>query len=95
MMEKLAQPGEGGGCKPTPFHYIYHYMYKVEVYALAVRADTLPLFLLCPYMYSVIYPTIFLLLPKVGKGGVTYVRYLHIKAYKEATVRKLAPIPNP
>jgi hypothetical protein len=24
MMEKLSQPGEGGGCTPTPFHFIYH-----------------------------------------------------------------------
>ncbi len=26
MMEKLAQAGEGGRCKPTPFHYIYHHV---------------------------------------------------------------------
>jgi hypothetical protein len=25
MMEKLAQAGEGGGCTPTPCHYIYHH----------------------------------------------------------------------
>jgi hypothetical protein len=25
MLEKLAQAGEeGGGCTPTPFHFIYH-----------------------------------------------------------------------
>jgi hypothetical protein len=50
MMEKLAQAGDGGGCTPTRFHYIYHH--KVVVYALGERAETLPLFLLCPYMYS-------------------------------------------
>jgi hypothetical protein len=26
MMEKLAQAGEGGGCTPFPFHYIYHHV---------------------------------------------------------------------
>jgi hypothetical protein len=26
MMEKLAQPGEGGGFTPTPFQYIYHHV---------------------------------------------------------------------
>jgi hypothetical protein len=25
MWVKLAQAGEGGGCTPTPFHYIYHH----------------------------------------------------------------------
>jgi hypothetical protein len=25
MRVKLAQAGEGGGCTPTPFHYIYHH----------------------------------------------------------------------
>jgi hypothetical protein len=46
MMEKSAQAGEGGGCRPTPFHYIYNH--KVVAYALADREDTLPLFLLYP-----------------------------------------------
>jgi hypothetical protein len=51
MMEKSAQPGElGDACTPTPFHYI---MYKVVVYASAERADTLPLFILYSYVYSV------------------------------------------
>ncbi len=52
MMEKLAQPGEGGGCTtPAIFHDIYN-MYEVVVYAPAQRADTLPLalFLLYPYV---------------------------------------------
>ncbi len=54
MMEKSAQPGECGGCTPTLFHYIYSTItYKVVVYAPAEWADTLPLFLLYPYMYSV------------------------------------------
>jgi hypothetical protein len=35
---------------------LYHtIMYKVVVYAPAERADTLPLFLLYPYMYSVVH----------------------------------------
>jgi hypothetical protein len=54
-MEKSAQPGEGGGwgVQPTPFHYIYHHLQSCGVHAPAERADTLPLFLLYPYMYSV------------------------------------------
>jgi hypothetical protein len=31
MMEKLAQPGEGGGCMSTPFHYIYHHVQSYVV----------------------------------------------------------------
>ncbi len=38
---------------PTPFHFINTFTYKVVVYAPAERADTLPHFLLYPYMYSV------------------------------------------
>jgi hypothetical protein len=41
---KLTQAGEGGGCTPTPFHYIYHHVQRVVVYAPAMRADTLPYF---------------------------------------------------
>ncbi len=52
MMEKLAQSGERGGARPPP-STIYAIMYKVVVYAPAERAETLPLFLLYPYMYSV------------------------------------------
>jgi hypothetical protein len=52
MMEKLAQPGAGEGCTPTSLH-ISTIMYKVLVYSPAEREDTLPLFLLHPYMYSV------------------------------------------
>jgi hypothetical protein len=51
MMEQLAQPGEGEGLTPIPFFYISTFTYKVVVYAPAERTDTLPLFLLCPYMY--------------------------------------------
>jgi hypothetical protein len=54
MMEKLAQPGEGGGCTPTPLHYLYHHIQSCGVYAPAERADALPLFLLYTYMYSVV-----------------------------------------
>jgi hypothetical protein len=53
MMEKSAQPGENGGCTPNPFT-ISTVMYKVVVFAPAARADTLLLFLLYPYMYSVL-----------------------------------------
>jgi hypothetical protein len=37
-----------------PFHYILHHVYIVVLYAPAERADTLPLLLLYPYMYSMI-----------------------------------------
>ncbi len=59
MMKKSPPPplglvGGGGGCTPTPFHYtVATIMSKVVVYALAERAETLPLFILYPYMYSV------------------------------------------
>ncbi len=54
-MEKSAQAGAGGGCTPAPFRSIYCTItYKVVVFAPAERADTLPLFLLYPYMYSVV-----------------------------------------
>jgi hypothetical protein len=52
MMEKLAQPGEGGECTPAPFT-ISTITYNVMVYAKVERVDTLPPFLLYPYMYSV------------------------------------------
>ncbi len=51
MRVKSAQAGEVGDCSPTPFPSTY----KVVVYASAERADTLPLFLLYPYMYYVVY----------------------------------------
>jgi hypothetical protein len=56
-MEKLAQSGNGGGgggCTPTPPFTVTTITYKVLVYAPAERASTLPLFLLYPYMYSVV-----------------------------------------
>jgi hypothetical protein len=31
MMEKLAQPGEGGGCTPFPFHCVYHHVQSCSV----------------------------------------------------------------
>jgi hypothetical protein len=52
MMEKLAQVGGGGGARPSPFT-ISTITYKVVVYAPAERVDTLPLFLLYPYVCSV------------------------------------------
>ena len=53
MMEKLAQPGEGGKCTPFTFT-LSTITYKVVVYTPAEREDTLPLFLLHLYMYSVL-----------------------------------------
>jgi hypothetical protein len=53
MMEKLAQVGEGLGCTPIPFT-ISTITYKVVVCVPAERADTLPLFILHPFMYSVV-----------------------------------------
>jgi hypothetical protein len=50
MMEKFAQLGEGGRCTPSPLTISTS---KVVVYAPAEKAETLPLFLLYPYMYSV------------------------------------------
>jgi hypothetical protein len=44
--------GGGGGKRPPPFT-ISTITYEVVVYTRAERADTLPLFLLYPYMYSV------------------------------------------
>jgi hypothetical protein len=49
MMEKLAQDGEGGGCTPSPCHFMYHQVQSCGVpYA--------PLFLLLPYVYSMSLP---------------------------------------
>jgi hypothetical protein len=48
-MEKLAHP-------PTPLSlYLSTITYKVVVYAPAERADTLPPYLIYPYIYSVGY----------------------------------------
>ncbi len=59
MRAKSAQAGEGGGARPHPPFTISTFTFKVVVYyAPTERADTcaLPLFLLYPYMYSVIAP---------------------------------------
>ncbi len=54
MMEKSAQAGEGGvGARPPPLT-ISTITYKVVMYAPAQKADTLHLFLLYPYMYSLL-----------------------------------------
>jgi hypothetical protein len=52
MMEKLAQAGEGDIST-----IISTIMCKVGVYVPAEKADTIPLFLLFPCMYSVDYTT--------------------------------------
>jgi hypothetical protein len=54
MMVKSAQSGEGEGVHALPPLTLSTITsIKVVVYAPAARADTLPLFLLYPYMYSV------------------------------------------
>jgi hypothetical protein len=52
MMVKSAKLGEGE-CTAAPFHSVYLPEQSCDVYASAERADTLPLFFLYPYMYSV------------------------------------------
>jgi hypothetical protein len=52
MMEKSAQPGEGGGCTPNYFHYIYHYVQSYGVCSswedrYTPPISTLPLYVLC------------------------------------------------
>jgi hypothetical protein len=46
----MMEASEGGGCTPTPFHYIHHHAQNCGVRS---RADTVLLFVLYPYMYSV------------------------------------------
>jgi hypothetical protein len=60
MMEKSAQLVRIGGCTPIPFTISRT---KVSVSAPAEKADTLPVFLLYPDMYSVT-------LLDAGVGGV-------------------------
>jgi hypothetical protein len=43
MMEKLAQPGEGGGCTPIPFLYIYHHVKNCGVRSIGEGRCTLPI----------------------------------------------------
>jgi hypothetical protein len=69
MMVKSAKPGKGvgGGARPSPF-ILSTIANQVVVYAPAERADTLSLFLLYPYMYSVVllYPH-----PLIGWGRLS------------------------
>jgi hypothetical protein len=46
MMKKLDQPGEGGWCTPTPFHYIYHHIQSWEG-RYTPPISTLPQCVLC------------------------------------------------
>ncbi len=55
MMEKLTQAGIVGGARPPLFTTVT-ITYKVALYALAEWADTLTLFHLYQYMYSVVMP---------------------------------------
>jgi hypothetical protein len=53
---KSAEPGRGGDTRPPPPPFTLSTITsKVVVYAPAKRAGTLPLFLLYPYMYSVLH----------------------------------------
>jgi len=55
MMEKSAQPGVDGGCTPTLFHYIYHYVQSCSVLSSWEGIYTPPtVFLLYTFMYSVL-----------------------------------------
>jgi hypothetical protein len=49
--KNLPRPVRVGGARPPPFT-IVTITYKVAVYASAEQADTLPLFHLYPYIYS-------------------------------------------
>jgi hypothetical protein len=60
MRVKLALAGKGGGARPPPFTTVT-ITSKVAVYAPAEWADTLTLFHLYQYMYSVV----------VGRLGVS------------------------
>ncbi len=53
MIEKLTQAEEGGGAGPPPFN-LFTITFEVAKYVHAERADTLPLFHLSSYMYSVL-----------------------------------------
>jgi hypothetical protein len=48
MIEKLAQAGEGGRCKPIPFHYIYHHVQSCGVRSMQLRGQ-----IHYPYFYSI------------------------------------------
>jgi hypothetical protein len=50
---KSAEPGEGGAVLPLSLYLPSRAKLLRTVYTPAERADTLPLFLLYPYMYSV------------------------------------------
>ncbi len=57
MMVKSAQPGEVGGvhgCTPSPFRSIYHHEQSFGVRSSWEGRST-PLFLLYPYLYSVVH----------------------------------------
>ncbi len=54
MMKKLAQAGGGWRCTPTPFHYSYHHVQSCSVRS-SEWADTITLFHLYQYMYSVVF----------------------------------------
>ncbi len=54
MLEKSSQAVWVGGAHTQPPFIVITITYKVAVYASAERADTLLLFLLYPYIYSVV-----------------------------------------
>ncbi len=53
MMEKSAQPGENGGCTPTPFHSIYNQVQSFSVRSSWEGRCTPPSSTITLYMYYV------------------------------------------
>ncbi len=48
--------GDGGGCMPSPFYSIYHHKQRCGVRSMQLRGQIRsPLFLLYPYMYTVVW----------------------------------------
>jgi hypothetical protein len=79
MMENFVQAGKGGECTRTSFHNIYHHVQSCCVrYAPAERAATLLLFLLFPFLYSVV---------SAAKVGVSHICSMRVDAnvYSEST----------
>jgi len=50
MMEKSTRPDEGGRCKPTPVHYVYHHVQSCSVRSSWEGRYTPPISTLPPYV---------------------------------------------
>ncbi len=92
MMVKSAQPGEGGSARPPPFA-LSTIMTKVVVYAPAERTDTLCLFLLYPYRYSVVavanLPSTFVFIDPLCKSLPVYYSVFYFSSYSSLKARSL------